>query len=162
MAASAVRKLLPPLTSCFYNILYLSFSEEEAEAEGDESAARSSAGSLYNLPPGITDPSALSNNPILFKSFVPISAAGGVAAFFPAPKFMGTRPGYFFGVGHLGLGYYLDSRGDPKLLSTLKGSEGNSSSNSSKNNAPVKKKGPPKGPPPAWAMQGQSVAPSAS
>ena len=97
--------------------------------------------------------------PAGFKAFAAVEAAGsGVGEFFPAPKFMGARPGYYFGLGPLGLGYYIDSKGDSKLFQQAKAVISNSSSNSS---VAAKKRPPPKGPPPAWALEGKSVAPSA-
>ena len=40
----------------------------------------------------------------------PAAAAARGAAFMPAPAFAGARPGYYFGRGAQGVGYYADSR----------------------------------------------------
>jgi hypothetical protein len=123
----------------------------------------SSADALYQLPPGVNDPSALSNQmPAGFKAFTQgISTNTGVGAFFPSPKFMGSRPGYYFSVGGLGLGYYLDNNGNPNLLQEAKSKIRNSSSSSSSASTEVKRRPPPKGAPPKWALEGKSVAPTA-
>ena len=120
--------------------------------QNEELGTESSSGALYNLPPGVDDVAQIAHNaPDGFKTFVAVSSADRVVgSFLPAPKFMGSRPGYYFGTGSHGLGYYIDKNGSGSNVS------------SKANKVLAKKKAPPPGPPPKWALEGHSVAPAAS
>lgn len=133
---------------------------DERAFAAEDAAGSSLGGSSNQLPPGVSDISTLSGAaPIGFKAFAPVKVAGG-GDFFPSPKFMGARPGYYFSVGALGLGYYIDKNGDPKLFQQATNRSNNVTDVSSSSS--VKRRLPPKGPPPQWALEGKSVAPTAS
>lgn len=137
--------------------------EKEAE-EAQAEPAGCCAASVHCLPPGVTDPTKIASQvPEGFKAFASVSSAGGMAGdFFPSPQFTGVRPGYFFGLGHFGLGYYIDVRGDPKLLEAARSVGKGGAKSDGSNSGGVKRRPPPKGPPPKWALEGKSVAPTVS
>ena len=144
--------------------LFLSDMEKEAEVALAEPEPCCAA-SVHSLPPGVSDPTKITSQvPGGFKAFAPVSSAGGMAGdFFPSPQFVGARPGYFFGLGHFGLGYYIDVNGDAKLLELARSvGKGVAQSDGSSCGSGVKKRPPPKGPPPKWALEGKSVAPTVS
>lgn len=133
---------------------------DEAAFAAEEAAGGAGTGAVFNLPPGISNPNALTSRPPAgFKAFAPVNVDGAVSGdFFPSPKFMGARPGYYFSSGPHGIGYYIDSNGDPSLRQRVNAQADVGTSSS--NREPVKRKAPPKGPPPAWALEGNSIAPA--